>query len=130
MAEPRDDHVRALLEGERVAALPPVAEFFAARNFAVNSKSLVAGLRLEASDGPFVAGDGPLVTGTTLALVMVMAGRGAYLDELDGAGVETLRGCSPQPRCERYAQMANAQHPAISMAKSSNHTGDGTPVRR
>ncbi|WP_403020897.1 maleylpyruvate isomerase family mycothiol-dependent enzyme [Salinibacterium sp. GXW1014] len=74
-----------------VAALTPVAEFFAARNFAVNSKSLVAGLRLEASDGRFSSGAGPLVAGTTLALVMAMAGRGAYLDELDGPGVEVLR---------------------------------------
>ncbi|QEE62045.1 maleylpyruvate isomerase family mycothiol-dependent enzyme [Salinibacterium sp. dk2585] len=74
-----------------VAALTPVAEFFAARDFAVNSRSLVAGLRLEASDGPFGAGEGPSVTGTTLALVMAMAGRAAFFDELDGPGVDELR---------------------------------------
>jgi Mycothiol maleylpyruvate isomerase N-terminal domain len=34
---------------------------------------------------------GPLVTGSTLALVMSMAGRVSYLAELDGPGVPALR---------------------------------------
>ncbi|WP_241236969.1 maleylpyruvate isomerase family mycothiol-dependent enzyme [Georgenia faecalis] len=74
-----------------VDALTPVADFFARRNFAVASRTHAAGLHLRADDGPFAAGSGPLVTGSTLALVMSMAGRGAYLDELDGPGVPTLR---------------------------------------
>ena len=49
------------------------------------------GLRVQADDGPFEAGTGPLVTGSTLALVMSMAGRAPYLDLLDGPGVPTLR---------------------------------------
>ncbi|MBP2412178.1 uncharacterized protein (TIGR03083 family) [Arthrobacter stackebrandtii] len=73
-----------------VEALTPVAEFFASRNFAVPSKNNVAGLRLKAIDGPFIYGDGPLVTGPTLNLVMAMAGRAAYLDDLRGPGVELL----------------------------------------
>ncbi len=56
-------------------ALTPVADFFARRNFAVPSSSRVADLQLRADDGPFAAGSGPLVTGSTLALVMSMAGR-------------------------------------------------------
>jgi len=36
-------------------------------------------------------GTGPLVTGSTLALVMSMAGRVSYLAGLDGPGVPTLR---------------------------------------
>jgi uncharacterized protein (TIGR03083 family) len=72
-------------------AVTPVAEFYAARNFTVPSKKTVAGLRLQADDGPFAAGSGPLVTGPTLALVMVMAGRGTYLERLDGPGLSTLR---------------------------------------
>lgn len=44
-----------------------------------------------ASDGPFAAGNGPLATGPPLALVMVTAGRFAYLEELHGRGVEILR---------------------------------------
>ena len=72
-------------------ALTPVAEFFARRNFAVPSMSRAADLQLRADDGPFVAGSGALVTGSTLALVMSMAGRSVYVDELDGPGVQLLR---------------------------------------
>lgn len=68
-----------------------VARFFASRNFAVNSKDAAAGLRLEATDGPFTAGTGPLVTGSTLALTMAMAGRTAYCAELTGPGAAELR---------------------------------------
>jgi hypothetical protein len=74
-----------------VEALTPVADFFASRNFTVHSRTAVAGLQLRADDGPFATGSGPLVTGSTLALVMSMAGRGPYLDQLEGPGVPTLR---------------------------------------
>lgn len=74
-----------------VEALTLVADFFARRNFTVASRTHVAGLQLRADDGPFATGCGPLGTGSTLALVMSMAGRGAYLDQLDGAGVPMLR---------------------------------------
>ena len=74
-----------------VRALTPVAEFYARRDFAVPSHTNSKGLRLKAEDGPFMAGKGPLVTGTTLALVMVMAGRSPYLRELRGPGVPILR---------------------------------------
>ena len=74
-----------------VDALTPVAEFFARRDFAVPSRTRVAGLQLRADDGPLATGTGPLVTGSTLALVMSMAGRTPYVAELDGPGVPTLR---------------------------------------
>jgi len=74
-----------------IEATTAVAEFFASRDFTVAGKTVSAGLRLEATDGPFTTGDGPDVTGPTLALVMVMAGRAAHLDDLDGPGVATLR---------------------------------------
>jgi uncharacterized protein (TIGR03083 family) len=74
-----------------VDALTPVADFFARRDFAVASRSNVAGLQLRADDGPFAASTGPLVAGSTLALVMSMAGRLSYVDQLDGPGVPTLR---------------------------------------
>lgn len=74
-----------------IDALTPVAEFFARRNFAVASRTRVAGLQLRADDGPFAAGSGPLISGSTLALVMSMAGRAEYVDELDGPGVAVLR---------------------------------------
>jgi uncharacterized protein (TIGR03083 family) len=68
-----------------------VADFYARRDFAVRSRSVIDGLRLEATDGSFAAGTGPLVSGTTLALTMAMAGRTAYYDDLAGPGVHTLR---------------------------------------
>ncbi|MGA2836513.1 MAG: maleylpyruvate isomerase family mycothiol-dependent enzyme [Acidimicrobiales bacterium] len=74
-----------------VEALTPVADFFARRNFTVASRTAAAGLQLRADDGSFATGTGPLVTGSTLALVMSMAGRTPYLDQLDGPGAPTLR---------------------------------------
>ncbi|WP_378738186.1 maleylpyruvate isomerase family mycothiol-dependent enzyme [Nocardia brasiliensis] len=79
-----------------VAATTEVARFFAGRDFTVASRGIIEGLRLEATDGPFAVGTGPLVRGTTIALTMAMAGRHAYCDDLMGPGVPTLRGrCTP-----------------------------------
>lgn len=80
-----------LLRSPSVNALTPVAEFFARMNFTVASRTHAAGLRLRADDGPFATGTGPLVTGSTLALLMSIAGRAAYLDQLDGPGAPMLR---------------------------------------
>jgi uncharacterized protein (TIGR03083 family) len=74
-----------------VDATTPVADFFASRDFAVASRTHVADLQLRADDGPFAKGTGALVAGSTLALVMSMAGRVSYLAELDGPGVPILR---------------------------------------
>src|ERR1700720_4209344 len=68
-------HPLGLARTPSLDALTPVAEFFAHRNFPVPSRSHVADLELRADDGPFGAGRGPLVTGSTVALVMAMAGR-------------------------------------------------------
>jgi uncharacterized protein (TIGR03083 family) len=84
-------HPLGLVRTPSVDALTPVAAFFARRDFAVASRSHIAGLHLQADDGPFIAGNGSLVTGSTLALVMSMAGRAPYLDELSGPGVQLLR---------------------------------------
>jgi uncharacterized protein (TIGR03083 family) len=73
-----------------VKAATEVARFFAQRDFTVAGHSAIAGLRLEATDGPFRAGDGLLVSGTTLALTMAMAGRGIYCADLTGPGMPTL----------------------------------------
>ncbi len=74
-----------------IDAVTAVAQFYAARDFAVSSHSAVKDLRLEATDGPFRFGSGPTVRGTTLALTMAMAGRAMYCDDLAGDGVPTLR---------------------------------------
>ena len=73
-----------------VGVVTPVAGFYASRDFAVNSASVAKGVSLRATDGPFAAGEGPEASGPTLALVMVLAGRPAFLDELSGPGVEVL----------------------------------------
>ncbi|WP_170856920.1 maleylpyruvate isomerase family mycothiol-dependent enzyme [Geodermatophilus africanus] len=72
------------------AALERVARFYAARDFTVPSKRRAAGLRLEASDGPFASGKGPLVRGRTVDLVLAMAGRPVALDNLEGPGLPTF----------------------------------------
>lgn len=74
------------------AAVTAVAEFYARKDFAVNSRSAVRGLRLEATDGPFCTGAGPVVTGPTLALVLAMAGRAPAYEQLAGPGVAELAG--------------------------------------
>jgi uncharacterized protein (TIGR03083 family) len=88
-------HPLGLERTPSVEALTPVAEFFARRDFTVASHTRVAELHLRADDGPFAAGSGALVTGSTLALVMSMAGRVPYVDELDGPGVQLLRSRLP-----------------------------------
>ena len=74
-----------------VTTITPVAEHFARTDFTVNSRSMIEGVRLEATDGSFCTGSGRMVTGTTLALTMAMAGRSAFLDDLEGPGVSILR---------------------------------------
>lgn len=71
--------------------LTRAASFYAKYDFTVPSKRAIRGLRLEATDGAFAVGDGPGVSGSTLALVMSMAGRVDYCDDLAGEGVVTLR---------------------------------------
>ncbi|PDP89509.1 hypothetical protein CQJ94_00745 [Glycomyces fuscus] len=74
-----------------IAALTRVADYYRGSDQVVVARSRVRGLRLQATDGPFDSGSGPLVRGSTLALIMAMTGRPAHLDELTGDGVEVLR---------------------------------------
>ncbi|MDO5737464.1 MAG: maleylpyruvate isomerase family mycothiol-dependent enzyme [Propionibacteriaceae bacterium] len=80
-----------------VAVVEEVARFYASRDFAVPSHKAIRGLRLEATDGTFSTGDGPVVSGTTLALTMAMAGRTAFCDDLTGDGIALLRSRCPTP---------------------------------
>jgi uncharacterized protein (TIGR03083 family) len=80
-----------LLRTPPVDVVTLVASFYARRDFAVRSRTTINGLRVEATDGSFATGAGPLVSGTTLALTMAMAGRPAYCDDLTGPGVPELR---------------------------------------
>lgn len=74
-----------------IDVLGALADFYSRTNFTLNSRSMITGLRLEATDGPWCTGDGPVVRGNTLALIMVMAGRMTPVDDLSGAGVSLLR---------------------------------------
>jgi uncharacterized protein (TIGR03083 family) len=86
----------ALPHTPSIEAVGAVARFYARRDFTGFGRSTIEGLRLEATDGPFSTGAGPLVSGTTLALTMAMAGRRAYCDDLTGPGVSTVRArCAP-----------------------------------
>ncbi|MER5551921.1 maleylpyruvate isomerase family mycothiol-dependent enzyme [Streptomyces sp. NPDC002793] len=74
-----------------VETVTRVADYYQGSDLVVLAKGRIRGLRLVAQDGPFTTGAGPLVSGTTLALVMAMTGRAAYLDDLEGDGVGLLR---------------------------------------
>jgi hypothetical protein len=77
-----------------IATLTNVAEYYHRSNMTVPSKRRTHGLRLSATDGPFSGGvqDGALVSGSTLALIMAMAGRSAYGAELAGEGAGVITG--------------------------------------
>jgi uncharacterized protein (TIGR03083 family) len=58
-------------------------------------KRRIRGLRLEATDLDWSRGDGPLVRGPAVALLMAMGGRSAFCDDLEGEGAPTLRSRLP-----------------------------------
>ena len=74
-----------------VTTLTQLARYYQGSDMLVPAKRRIEGLRLQASDGPFATGSGPLVSGRTLALIMVMTGRLTYRDELGGDGAAVLR---------------------------------------
>ncbi len=70
--------------------LVPVANFVKNDRHRFGAKKRIAGLKLTATDMDWFHGEGPEVTGPAEALVMMMAGRLAALDDLSGAGMATL----------------------------------------
>jgi hypothetical protein len=81
-----------------ITTLTQVANYYQGSDLVVLAKGRIAGLRLQASDGPFATGSGPLVSGSTLALIMAMTGRVTYCDDLDGDGAAALRArCTTRP---------------------------------
>ncbi|MGC4939126.1 maleylpyruvate isomerase family mycothiol-dependent enzyme [Kribbella sp. DT2] len=73
-----------------VEVLTAVAEYYASTDTVVLAKGRIGGLRLVATDTSFRTGEGELVSGPTVALVMAMIGRAAYCDDLEGEGVAIL----------------------------------------
>ena len=57
-----------------------------------NAPKKLAGLRLTASDTDWTVGTGPEISGSAIALLLLLTGRSAAaIDELDGIGVSRLR---------------------------------------
>jgi len=69
----------------------PVADFYKNSNLLIGAKKRIAGVTLRATDTDWRHGDGPLLSGPALALVMAMTGRKIALDDLTGDGVAVLR---------------------------------------
>jgi uncharacterized protein (TIGR03083 family) len=80
-----------IMRDHPVDVLTRVAHYYAGSDQVVLARGRVRGLRLQATDGPFTTGSGPLVAGPTLALVMAMTGRQVFCDEITGEGAATLR---------------------------------------
>ncbi|MBV2365732.1 maleylpyruvate isomerase family mycothiol-dependent enzyme [Streptomonospora nanhaiensis] len=75
--------------------LTRLAAYYHGSDFVVEARSRVKGLRLAATDTDFSAGEGPLVSGPTVALIMAMTGRAAFCDDLTGDGAAELRARCP-----------------------------------
>lgn len=74
--------------------LPMVARavlFYASSNAIIGGKTRVAGLTLKATDTDLVHGDGPVVEGPAMSLLLAASGRMSALAELAGSGAEVLR---------------------------------------
>ena len=72
-------------------AVREVADFYKTSNTLIGAKNRIAGLALRAGDQGWSHGSGQTVEGPLLSLVMAMTGRSAYIFDLHGEGVETLR---------------------------------------
>jgi uncharacterized protein (TIGR03083 family) len=71
-------------------AVIEVADFYKRSNMIIGTKRRIDGLRLEATDTEWSHGDGPLVKGPIMSLLMAMTGRRAPMADLSGDGVTTL----------------------------------------
>jgi uncharacterized protein (TIGR03083 family) len=76
------------------AALTRVADFYKKSNLIVGAKKRIAGVTLRATDADWTHGSGPEVAGPLVALILAMTGRTAVLEDLEGGGVDLLRGRS------------------------------------
>ncbi|MGY1820917.1 maleylpyruvate isomerase family mycothiol-dependent enzyme [Geodermatophilus sp. SYSU D00079] len=80
----------------RSRPVPPEAAAVAAQRvwdtrFPFRARARLAGLRLSATDTAWTVGDGAPVEGPVAALLLLVTGRDAGLDQLTGDGVDTLR---------------------------------------
>jgi len=80
----------------RARPMPPAAAAAAAQRawdlaFPFRARKRLAGLRLRATDNDWAVGSGAPVEGPIAALLLLVTGRDAALDQLSGDGVRTLR---------------------------------------
>jgi uncharacterized protein (TIGR03083 family) len=76
-------------------ALAACLAMYVKAGFPVGSKVRAKGLRFEATDADWAGGDGPVVSGPAISLMMAITGRAVRLDDLTGDGVATLQGRMP-----------------------------------
>jgi uncharacterized protein (TIGR03083 family) len=74
-----------------VDAVRQVIDFYKNSDTLIRAKTRIAGLKLRATDADWTHGEGPVVEGRLLDLLMAATGREAALDDLAGAGVATFR---------------------------------------
>lgn len=67
-----------------------VADAYRNAGMGLGAKKRIAGLRLQATDADWSTGDGPLVSGPLLSLVLAMTGRPDGRADLDGPGLAEL----------------------------------------
>src|SRR5581483_3136617 len=72
-------------------AAAQVADFYRGSNLVIGGRRRAAGLRFQATDLDWSAGDGPVVSGPIVSLMLAIAGRTRAVDDLTGDGVATLR---------------------------------------
>lgn len=68
-----------------------VLNFYAKSNAIIGGRNRVAGLRLHATDADVSVGDGPVIDGAAIDLVLAASGRESGLAKLSGPGLEALR---------------------------------------
>ena len=67
-------------------------DFFKGSNLIIGAKKRIDGLTLQATDASWSHGSGPTASGPAHSLLMAMTGRAPAVDDLEGDGVQTLRG--------------------------------------
>jgi uncharacterized protein (TIGR03083 family) len=65
---------------------------YARSNTIIGGRDRVAGVTLKATDIDFSVGEGPLVEGPAISLLLAASGRQSALADLTGPGVEVMRG--------------------------------------
>ncbi len=73
-----------------VEAVRSVLDFYKGSNTLIGAKSRIAGVTLRATDTDWTHGEGPVVEGRAIDLLLAATGRRAALDTLSGDGVTLM----------------------------------------